>query len=160
MVAWLVAIVIAVSAPFPKNFERVDPAALATSIDAAVEHADPLPGLTREQTALVMLAVAFKESSWSAAVDDHRVRGPAGECGLWQVMPVGRVCAHTRDDEARIALERMRRSFRACRALPGDERLAVYTSGSCSRGRAASRARLSLARDWWSRYHPADAHAH
>lgn len=151
MTAWLVALLVAVCPPSPR-FVPAD--ALAADIVSAVDAQGPLPGASREQTVVVMAAVAWRESAFSRDVDELRRRGAAGECGLWQVMPVAGRCPPDRATAARIALERMHRSFAACASSPLDERLAVYTSGSCTRGLEASRARMQLAGRWFVAHPP------
>lgn len=45
----------------------------------------------------------------------------------------------------------MRSSFASCRSSPVDERLALYASGSCSKGKEASRKRIGTALRWFQR---------
>lgn len=67
--------------------------------------------------------------------------------GSWQIIPYNRkererLCVSLEDD-ARIAVERIRESERACSMLPREEQLAVYTRGSCNNleGRRLSKIR-------------------
>jgi hypothetical protein len=48
----------------------------------------------------------------------------------------------------------MRVSFQACSALPVEERLALYASGSCDRGHDASAIRMKYAKTWYSKHAP------
>ena len=48
----------------------------------------------------------------------------------------------------------MRVSLRACSRLPYDQRLALYASGRCSMGHAASIERMKLARTWYNQHQP------
>ena len=93
--------------------------------------------------------IARYESSLRRDVADCRLLGKAGERGAWQIRARGakerdRLCVSFADD-ARIALERIRESTRACRSLPPDERLSVYTRGSCRsvEGRRLSKTRFA-----------------
>lgn len=102
-----------------------------------------------EHEARLLMSIAKHESGFRADVARCAVRGDAGRSlGAWQVQP------RTPDERralcnvasaAPIALARVRESLIACAHLPRNERLAIYTSGSCSNrgGRAASRARWS-----------------
>ncbi len=54
----------------------------------------------------------------------------------------------------RVAVSIMRSSFNQCQRLPMEERLSVYTSGDCRRGRASSRARVGMAMFWMWRHAP------
>lgn len=90
----------------------------------------------------LLLSIAWHESGMRWDVGQCDVTGDRGRAlGFWQT--------HTRDRSvcedfryaARVALRRVRASLAACSHLPMAERLAVYTSGSCDRGREASRRR-------------------
>ncbi len=54
----------------------------------------------------------------------------------------------------RVALHMARESFRACAALPVEERLSVYAGGNCEEGRAPSRVRVSKAIRWLAKVAP------
>jgi hypothetical protein len=54
----------------------------------------------------------------------------------------------------RAGLRAIRMSFSACRAMPVNEWLRSYASGSCSGGGEASARRMNLAMTWFSRYKP------
>ena len=54
-----------------------------------------------------------------------------------------------RRDCFRLELARIRESYASC-ALPLIEGLAVYASGRCDRGTAASRKRVARAVEWWA----------
>jgi hypothetical protein len=168
MAAWIFALLVAVAppgrVPSRETLEAGEERYRSISADIAAVVTDQPPIFAgargREQTAALLVAVAALESGLRVDVDDGRKRGPARECGLWQVMPGsagappnGR-CPETRREGAAVALELMRRSFSACRAAPVAERLAAYTSGSCSRGLAESRARVELARRLVARHPP------
>lgn len=93
--------------------------------------------------------IARFESSFREDVIGCRKLGAAGELTAWQILPRGmderrRLCV-TLEQDAKLALERIRESTRACRHLPKEERLAVYTRGSCSsvEGRRLSRVRYA-----------------
>jgi hypothetical protein len=153
--AWLLLVLLAVMPAGVVEHDRARFEAITDDVDAVVETAPPLPGMTRPATAAVLLAIAYKESAFDARVDRWEKRGPAGECGLWQIMPAARTpCRHDRRADAAHALELVRASFAACSRNAPDERLAVYTSGACDRGLEASRERLGLARTWLAAHPP------
>jgi hypothetical protein len=117
----------------------------------------------RQQTAALLLAVAFYESSWRRDVDlgiGASAFGDTGRsCGLWQAhigkgtTLEGYSCTDLvadRKKAARSALASMRRSANACRRRPMNEWLNVYASGSCERGAKESRARVGKALEWFS----------
>jgi len=54
----------------------------------------------------------------------------------------------------KAALHVMRTSFSMCKALPEDERLAAYASGTCDKGRQSSRWRVGKALRWVSQGAP------
>jgi hypothetical protein len=152
MTAWLVALLLATLPVERTRLSEERYREVAADVDAVVRDAAPLFGGShgRERTAALLLAVAYMESG----LRDDNVRGKAGECGLWQTMPVAGRCPETRRDAAALALDMMRRSFTACRASPIDDRLAVYASGRCDRGLTESRARMQLARRWYAAHPP------
>lgn len=95
----------------------------------------------------LLMHIPALESGYRADVVDCRRRGPQGELTAWQILPRSaaeraRLCVSLEED-ARVAVERVRESLRACWWLPPAERLAVYTRGSCSssEGRRLSRQR-------------------
>jgi hypothetical protein len=118
----------------------------------------------RTQTALLMLAVASYESSFSKRVDDGSRRGDHGlsfclmqiRVGTgttregwngWQLIEDRKRCF-------RAALHILRASFSACRMLPIDDRLSAYASGHCFPYAEISRSRLGRARAWWEAHLP------
>jgi hypothetical protein len=87
------------------------------------------------------------ESLYRIDVGRCEVKGAAGELSAWQILPRGekdkeRLCK-TLEGDARVAIERIRESRAACRHLPPEEQLALYTRGSCDseEGRKLSRTR-------------------
>ena len=162
MAAWILVLLLAVSppgrVPARESLEAGEERYRAVAADVAEVVATSPPIFAgsqgREQTTALLVAVAALESGLRLDVDTGTRRGPAGECGLWQTMPVAGRCPETRRAAAALALERMRASFAACHAAPVAERLAVYASGSCSRGLAESRARVELARRLVARHPP------
>jgi len=95
----------------------------------------------------LLASVARFESNFEREVAECRRMGEAGDRTAWQVVPRceadRRALCRSFDDDAAIALDRMRESIRACHSLPPPERLAVYARGSCSsaEGRRLSRIR-------------------
>ncbi len=84
---------------------------------------------------LTLARIPRFESSYREDVGTCLVVGAAGEVTAWQILARGRaeragLCV-TLVDDARLALARVRESTRACRHLPRDQRLAIYTRGRC-----------------------------
>lgn len=100
-----------------------------------------------DQEQALLVGIAKWESGYRTDVARCVVKGAAGELGAWQVLPRSsterdRLCKSFEGD-ARLALERIRESVRACRHLPLEERLAIYARGRCDsdEGRRLSRER-------------------
>lgn len=79
--------------------------------------------------------IARFESSFRRDVAECRKKGAAGEVTAWQILARSdderaRLCISLEGD-ARVALGRIRESVSACRSLPVEERLSVYTRGRC-----------------------------
>ncbi len=120
----------------------------------------------RARTGAVVLGVTRHESGWNLAVDTGADRGSlAGDAGAGRSWCLGQILLD-RDGVAktpegwtgpdlvadhkkcfRVVLHMARESFTRCRALPLEERLALYTRGSCNSdtGRALSRPRMRQA---------------
>ena len=88
------------------------------------------------------------ESSYRIDVGRCEVKGAAGELTAWQIIPRNaaeraRLC-HSLEEDAAVALERIRESRAACRHLPKEEQLALYARGDCGsvEGRKLSRHRF------------------
>lgn len=105
-------------------------------------------------TAAYLVAVAWLESGFAKDVDvgpcaAARVRRGFCDGGraktLWQLQAVEGW--PERREAARTAVRMMRRSFRACSALPVTERLTAYAAGICNSrsGKVRSRERVVLA---------------
>ena len=127
------------------------------------------------KTALLMLAISSYESGgFRPDVDSIEATGDCREVvalpnGLRPVGPATEavkrmVCRsrclaqiqlragevlRDRRDCFRLELARIRESYASC-ALPLVEGLAVYASGRCDRGTAASRKRVARAVEWWA----------
>lgn len=93
------------------------------------------------------------ESNYREDVARCRVRGSAGEVTAWQILARSkeeraRLCVSLEED-ARVAVERIRESRRACRHLPPNEQLAIYTRGRCdsAEGKRLSRVRWPYKRE-------------
>jgi hypothetical protein len=93
------------------------------------------------------------ESLYRIDVGRCEVKGKAGELTAWQILPRGtkdteRLCKSTIED-AKVAIERIRESRAACKHLPPEEQLAIFTRGSCDseEGRALSRTRWPYERE-------------
>jgi hypothetical protein len=118
----------------------------------------------RTETALLMLAVASYESSFSKRVDDGIRRGDHGYSYCLMQIRVGsgatregwsgRQLIENRKLCFRAALHILQASFTACRNLPVDDRLSAYASGHCFAAAEISRSRLGRARAWWESHSP------
>lgn len=84
---------------------------------------------------LTLARIPRFESAYRRDVADCRVRGTVGEVTAWQILARSRkeragLCVSLVDD-ARVALERVRESVRACARNVPEYRLALYTRGRC-----------------------------
>jgi hypothetical protein len=87
------------------------------------------------------------ESSYREDVGRCLVKGAVGELTAWQILPRGfvdraRLCRSLEED-ALVAVERIRESRSACHRLPNAEQLSLYARGNCvsEEGRRLSRHR-------------------
>jgi hypothetical protein len=105
----------------------------------------------RAKTGLLALSVAsFESGEFRAGVQWCGESGDGGASwGLFQSKRGKMVCDSLRG-AVHVALEQIRESRTACAALPWDERLALYASGTCSRGRRESINRVRRATDYWA----------
>jgi len=121
-----------------------DDIALRTELAAAI-----VAVTDDEQEQRQLAKIARFESSYSRDVAECRRKGSVGEVTAWQILARSdsersRLCISLEGD-ARVALARIRESVSACRSLPAEERLAVYTRGRCHSvdGRRLSRVRYA-----------------
>ncbi len=121
-----------------------DDLAFRTKLAAAIVEVTDDPQEQRQ-----LAKIARFESNYRRDVGECRKKGDAGEVTAWQILARSdaeraRLCISLEED-ARIALSRIRESVAACAALPVDERLSVYTRGRCSsnEGRRLSRVRYA-----------------
>lgn len=119
-----------------------------------VKLADAIVSVTdNEHEQNVLASIVRYESNYVERLSAPNCQCKKHECdggrakGSWQIIPYtrqekGMLCISLEDD-ARIALGRIRESERACSMLPEQERLSVYTRGSCQNleGRRLSRIR-------------------
>lgn len=80
--------------------------------------------------------IARFESAYREDVGRCTIKGKEGEITAWQIIPRTkkereRLCQSLVED-ARFMLERVRESRAACRHLPKNEQLALYTRGDCA----------------------------
>lgn len=167
MTPWLLSLMLAAlpparQAPEPEDLARARYEAIAGDV-AEIVAAEPAlfrGKFGRQRTAVLLLSVAFHESAWRLEVDTGLSRGDAGRsCTLWQHNEGrGKVCDELLADRkkaVRLALDKMRRSQRACRG-PVEEMLRVYASGSCQRGLTESRKRVETAQRWFAARPPGE----
>lgn len=129
---------------------RLLPAAGDADVAFRLELAAAIVDATEDEQEQRQLAkIARFESNYRRDVAECKILGRAGERGAWQILARSgeeraRLCVSLVDD-ARIALERIRESVRACWRLPAAERLAVYARGRCDsrEGRRLSRVRFA-----------------
>lgn len=137
---------------------------IATSIvDVAFDTEEPPAFGSRDRTALVLAAISFHESGWRKDVDNGTVKGPNGDCGLFQAnlggakTKEGWSCSDLVADRrkaARHALHLARQSWLRCGQSDPNLALTAYASGRCSAGIEESKAMMSLARRWSGRLAP------
>lgn len=118
----------------------------------------------RTETAVLMLAVASYESSFSRKVDEGIRRGDHGYSYCLMQIHIGpgatregwsgRQLIEDRKLCFRAALHILQASFAACRRLPVDDRLSAYASGHCFADARISRSRVGRARSWWESHAP------
>ncbi|MDP8999184.1 MAG: hypothetical protein M3O46_03635 [Myxococcota bacterium] len=118
----------------------------------------------RTETALLMLAVASFESSFSRRVDEGTRRGDHGYSYCLMQIHIGpgatregwngQQLIEDRKRCFRAALHILQASFTACRKLPVEDRLSAYASGHCFADARISRSRLGRARSWWQAHAP------
>lgn len=122
----------------------------------------------RARTALDILSVASWESAYSPKVDSGEIRGDVGKswCFMQINLGQGKMKIKIKKDKYtywsgadlikdrsrcfRAGLEKMKRSFSACKGLPFDDLLTSYASGTCisTAGKIKSRQRLRRGRSW------------
>jgi hypothetical protein len=173
VVDWALAFMMAIAPPGPwrgesrdetvAHYRQIAADAVAVAYDA--ETSPLFPGKDgRARTALLLLSVAFHESSFRRDVDlgiGPHARGDSGQSWCLMQMQVGdgrTIEGWTGPDLVRdrklcfvAGLAAIKRSFFACRANPTTERLNAYTSGSCAGGAARSRDRVGAALSWIAR---------
>jgi hypothetical protein len=175
-IPWLVAVITSWAPPgrpqmtYPDATETAEEAVAryrsiaSDALDVAYDESEaPLFGgaewRARADTALMLLAVALKESGFRKDVDTGLGKMAKGDGGrsvcLMQInvgtgtVPVDGVIGtwgadtllQDRKNCFRAALHLMRRSFRQCQG-GSDLRLAAYASGSCDKGHQASQNRM------------------
>ena len=104
-----------------------------------------------KHTAALLLGIAYHESGFARDVDlgpCAPARLKKGGCDGGRAHSLWQIQAHeleSRQHAARVALRLAYKSFRACKHLPTEERLAAYAAGTCSEaGRRKSRALYNL----------------
>ncbi len=144
--------------PHEHDFTRVD---VAETVARYSQIADDIALVAEEsplfagddgplRTAVLLASVAsFESGNLRADIDSCEASGDGGKAwSLWQLhRPKERICG-SRRDAARAAVDMLRASMSACRALTQAERLAVFASGRCSSGRRESRNRWDRAASW------------
>lgn len=128
---------------------------VATAATEAPLFKDDLSGI---KTALLLGSIATYESSLRADIDTCAKGGDIDKSGvthawtLWQVhAPKAKACV-SRLEGARIAREMIRHSFKTCHLFDMQDRLSVYTDGSCKNKWNRSRHRMFRATDWLTKH--------
>lgn len=120
----------------------------------------------RARTAVMLLSTALYESGFRRDVDlgiGPRARGDGGRsCTAWQFnlgdkgkTREGWTCAEMYADRTlavRAALTHLRSAMGACRHLPVEDRLSMYTHGMCVAGDEHARKRYGTFASWTSRF--------
>ena len=83
----------------------------------------------------VCMKIPRFESNYREDVGRCAIKGAAGEVTAWQILPRGaadaaRLC-RSLDEDAVVAVERIRESRKACAHLPPSEQLGTYARGRC-----------------------------
>jgi len=150
LTAWVVSAM--VSWVPPRAADEARYVSIAEDIAAVAWEAPVFPtddGVAK--TALLMAAIASYESFYRADVDDFRVKGDHGRSlGLMQVQLRDGESCPDRLSCLRLGRERVRESLEACRSLPFNERLSVYTTGRCI-SNPSSRWRVLRAMNFWKK---------
>jgi hypothetical protein len=121
----------------------------------------------RIQTAVLMLAIASYESSFTKSVDEGSGLGDNGHSYCLMQIYVGKgVTAEgwTGQDLVqdrkrcfRAGLHMLRRSFGVCHNLQLDDRISAYATGHCLPNMRLSRSRMYRARSYWESHAPPPA---
>lgn len=154
LVAWATALMVATAPPGRSRIHdaiETPEQGRARYGEIAVSIVDAADG--NKRAVALLLAISKLESEWRKDVDlgiGPLARGDRGaSVGIFQHnCGKGPRCDELIADRrlaATEALKLARRSFAACRSRPLLERLSAFASGDCSRGAAASRARMQLA---------------
>lgn len=116
---------------------------IAEDIAHVAQNNEPVRGLDRFQSAVLLAAMAVGESGLSRDVDlGPCYRGPGLEkrcdegrsASMWQLQSVDKAAVFAnRKLAATIALERLRKSVNACWAMPPRWRLSAYGAGYCTK---------------------------
>jgi hypothetical protein len=116
----------------------------------------------RPRTALLMLAVAYFESTFARGIDEGRIRGDHGRS--WCMMQIkigkgrtqegwsGRDLVADRRKCFRVGHRMLRESLATCASVPEDARLGAYVRGRCLKRDRVSELRVMLARAYWEKH--------
>jgi hypothetical protein len=151
MIAWIFSLLVALAPPGRVPARETEDAALvryasiAEDLDEVIASEPPLPGLSRAQTAALLVAIAVHESGLRLDVDQGLIRGEGQDLCLMQIRSYDEALLD-RKTCFRRGLAMARASWNAC---PGGERerLRVYASGTCIAGSKESHAFI----DSWRR---------
>jgi hypothetical protein len=114
----------------------------------AVAREQPLPGYSKRQTAVIILAVAHRESAFARDADlGPCTRTADGRCDYGRAVCLMQVQAATRERKAELAADRrecfragvslIRQGFKVCPREP----YAVFAGGSCEHPKAVASGR-------------------
>jgi hypothetical protein len=110
------------------------------------------------KTALLLGSIATFESSLKDDIDTCAKGGDIDKNGvphawtLWQVHAPKELACASRLEGARIAREMVRNSFKVCATFDMQDRLSVYTDGSCHNKWNRSRHRMFRATNWLDKH--------
>lgn len=178
VVSWLVSSMVAVAPPAKFARGRTAPEAVETEDQAKARYAQLADAIAtvaydpqerpafdgefgRAKTAMVLLSVAFWESSFRKDVATGAARGDHGRSCTYFQFNIGKgktTSGHTCDElladpvmAARDALSMVRSSMSTCTAVSPMDRLSMYTSGTCRVGEGRAQIRYSSAMRWLHR---------
>lgn len=127
--------------------------ATAETIARVAEESEPLEGLTRTQTGLLLAGVLARESHLRPDVMTCRKFGMGGARGPYQTEQrkhFGEACASL-ESATRLALRMLSESWHVCDGMPMAERAAFYVGGmgwKTKQARWESRRRVTPALLW------------
>lgn len=134
--------------------------AIATTIAVAVLDENQTPifndeddQINRVKTGLLLASIAGYESFYKKDVDSCKVGGDNGLAwGIWQTHSNKKKTCEDRRAAVSIAMDMIHNSFNHCRNRNINDRLSVYTDGTCHTNWRRSRSRVERALSWHKKH--------